>query len=288
MVQHSHPYMTTGKTIALIIRTLGGKGISLFNNMLSRLVTAFLPRSKCLLISWLLSLSTVISEHKKIKSVTVFIVSPFCSGPDAMIFIFWMTHSFPNTETVHCSMSGSNRCFSYCCCIQISQEAGKVVWYSHLFKNFPQFVEIHTVKGFSVVSEAKIDVFLEFSCFFYDPTDAGNLISHSSAFSKSNLYMWNFLVHVLLKPSLKDSEHYLAGASMWMSAIVWQFELSLALPFFETGMKTDLFQSCGHCWVFQICWHIEWNIFTVSSFRIWNTSAGIPSPSLALFVVMLP
>ena len=73
-----------------------------------------------------------------------------------------------------------------------------------------------------------------------------------------------------------------------MSAIVWQFEHSLALPFFGIGMKTDLFQSCGHLWVFQICWHIECSTFTASSFRIWNRSAGIPSPPLALFIVILP
>ena len=73
-----------------------------------------------------------------------------------------------------------------------------------------------------------------------------------------------------------------------MSAIVWWFEHSLALPFFGIGMKTDLFQSCGHCWVFQMCWHIEWSTFTASSSRIWNNSTGIPSLPLALFVVMLP
>ena len=73
-----------------------------------------------------------------------------------------------------------------------------------------------------------------------------------------------------------------------MSAIVWQFEHSLALPFFGIGMKTDLFQSCGHCWLFHICWHTECSTFTASSFRIWNNSTGIPSPPLALFVVMLP
>ena len=72
-----------------------------------------------------------------------------------------------------------------------------------------------------------------------------------------------------------------------MSAIVWYFEHSLALPFFGMGMKADLFQSCGHCWVFQICWHIQCNTFTVSSFRIWNSSTGIPSPPLALFIVMV-
>ena len=91
--------------------------------------------------------------------------------------------------------------------MQISQEAGKVVWYSHLLKVFPQFVVIYTVKGFRVISEAEVDVFLKFSCFFYGPVDVGNLISSSSAFSKSNLYIWKFSVHILLKPSLKDFKH---------------------------------------------------------------------------------
>ena len=99
-------------------------------------------------------------------------------------------------------MSGSNSCFLTD--IQVSQEAGKVVWYSHILKNFTQFDVIHTGKGFSIVNKAEIDAFLEFSCFFYDPVNVGNLISLSSAFSKSSLYIWNFLVHILLKPSLKD------------------------------------------------------------------------------------
>ena len=86
-----------------------------------------------------------------------------------------------------------------------------MVWYSHFLKNFPQFVVSHTVKGFSVVNEAEVDVFLEFSCFFYDPRDVGSLISGSSAFSKSSLYIWKFSVHILWKPSLKDFEHYLAN-----------------------------------------------------------------------------
>ena len=86
-----------------------------------------------------------------------------------------------------------------------------MVWYSHLLKNFPQFVVIHTVKCFSIVSEAEVNVFMEFSCFFYDPADVGNLISGSSAFSKTSLNIWNFSVHILLKPSLKDFEHYLAS-----------------------------------------------------------------------------
>src|SRR5574340_1115985 len=99
-------------------------------------------------------------------------------------------------------MSSSNCCFLTC--IQISQEAGQVVWYSHPLENFPQFVVIHTVKGFGIVNQAEIDVFLEFSSFFCDPVDVGHLISGSSAFSKSSLYIWDFSVHILLKPSLKD------------------------------------------------------------------------------------
>ena len=86
-----------------------------------------------------------------------------------------------------------------------------MVWYSHLLKNFPQFVVIYTVKGFGIVNKAEEDVFLEFSCFFFDPTDVDNLISGSSAFSKSSLYIWEFTVHILLKPSLEDFEHDLAN-----------------------------------------------------------------------------
>ena len=83
-----------------------------------------------------------------------------------------------------------------------------MVWYSHLFKNFPQFVVIHTIKSFSIVSEAEVDVFLKFPCFLYALTNVSNLISGSSALSNSSLIIWNFSVHILLKPSLKDFEHY--------------------------------------------------------------------------------
>ena len=83
-----------------------------------------------------------------------------------------------------------------------------MVWYSHLLQNFPQFIVIHTVEGFHVVNKAEIDVFLELSCFFYDPSDVGNLISSSSDFSKSSLNIWKFSVRVLLKPSLENFEHY--------------------------------------------------------------------------------
>ena len=131
-------------------------------------------------------------------------------------------YSFPDFKPVCCSMSSSNCCFLTC--IEIFQEAGQVVWYSHLFQNFPQFIVIHTVKGFSIVSKEEVDVFLELSRFFDDPRDVGNLISGSSAFSKSSLNIWKFLVQVLLKPSLENFEHYFA--SMWDEcncAVVWTF-----------------------------------------------------------------
>ena len=119
-------------------------------------------------------------------------------------------------------MSRSNYCILTC--IQISQEAGQVVRYSHFFQNFPQFIVIHTVKGFGIVNKAEVDVFLELSCFFDDPVDVGYLISGSSAFSKSNLNIWKFTVHILLKPGLENFEHYFA--SMWDECncvVVWAF-----------------------------------------------------------------
>ena len=132
-------------------------------------------------------------------------------------------YSFSYLEPVCCSMSSSNCCFLTC--IQISQKEGKVVWYSHLLKNFPQFTVIHTVKGFSIVNKAEVDFFfLKLSCFFYDLTDVGNLISGLAAFSKSSLNIWEFTIHVLLKPCLENFEHYFA--SMWDEcncAIVWTF-----------------------------------------------------------------
>ena len=117
-------------------------------------------------------------------------------------------------------MSSSNCCFLTC--IQISQEAGLVVWYSHLLQNFPQFIVIHTVKGFGIVKKAEIDVFLELSCFFDDLADVGNLISGFSAFSKTSLNIWKFMVHILLKSGLDHFEHYFT--IVWDEcncAVVW-------------------------------------------------------------------
>ena len=181
-------------------------------------------------------------------------------------------YSFPNLDPVDCSMSGSNCCFLTC--IQISQEAGQLVWYSHIFKNFPQFVVIHTVKSFGVVNKAEEDVFLELSCFFKDPANVSYLISGSSAVSKSSLNIWKFTVHILLKPGLEDFEHYFAN--MWDEcnyAVVWTL---FGIAFLWDWNENWPFPVLWPLLSFLICWHIEWSSFTASSFRIWNSSPRIP------------
>ena len=122
-------------------------------------------------------------------------------------------YSFPDLKLVCCSMFNSN--CSFLTCIQISQEAGQVVWYSHLLKNYPQFVVLHTVKGFCIVNKIKVYVFLELSCFFNDPMMLV-IWSFSTAFSKTSLNIWNFTVHVLLKPGLENCEHYFDSIVRWV------------------------------------------------------------------------
>ena len=181
-------------------------------------------------------------------------------------------------------MSSSNCCSLTC--IQISQEADPVVWYSWLFKNFPQFVVIHTVKGFGIVNKTKVNILLELSCFFDDPMDVGNLISGSPAFSKSSLNIWKFIVHVLLKLGLENFEHYFT--SMWDDcncAVVWLF--------FDIAFHWDWNEN----WPFPVLWPLlsfpnlltYWvKHFHSIIFEIWNGSTGIPSIPLVLFIVMLP
>ena len=138
-------------------------------------------------------------------------------------------------------MSNSN--CSCLTCIQIYQKAGKVVWYSHLFKNFPQFVVIYTVKGFGVVNKAEVDVLLEHCCFYDDLTNVGNLISGSSAFSKFSVNIWKFTVHVLLKPGLENFEHYFA--SVWDECncvVMWTF---FGIAFLWDGNEN---------WPFPVLW----------------------------------
>ena len=193
------------------------------------------------------------------------------------VFLFYL-------EPVCCSMSSSNCCFLTC--IQIPQEAGQVVWYPHLFKNFPEFVLVHTVKDFGIVNKAEVDVFLKFPCFFYDPKDVCNLISGSSVFSKSSLNIWKFSVHILLKPGLENFEHYFA--SLWDDGhceVVWTF---FGIAFLWDWNENWPFQVLWPLLSFPNIWLIECCTLTAPSFRIWNSATGIPSPPLVLFIVMLP
>ena len=185
-----------------------------------------------------------------------------------------LTYSFPDLEPVHCSMSSSNCCFLTC--IQIFQEALR---WSGIPISWRIFHSCDPDSQSFCIDKAEVDVFLELSHVFDDPTD-GNLISGSSAFSKSSLNIWKCTIHVMLKPGLEHFEHYFA--SVWDEHNCGVFEHSLAFPFFGIGMKTDVFQSCGHCRIFQIGWHVECSTFIASSFRIWNSSTGIPSPPLTV------
>ena len=129
---------------------------------------------------------------------------------------------FSYLEHICCSMSSSNCCFLTC--IEVSQEAGRVVWYSHLFQNFPHFTVILTVNGFGIVNKAEIDIFMELSCFFHDPADVDNLISDSSAFSITSLNIWKFMIYIFMKPALENFQNYFT--CMWDEcncAIVWAF-----------------------------------------------------------------
>ena len=131
-------------------------------------------------------------------------------------------YSFPNLEPVCFSISGFNSCFLKC--IHIFQKADQMVWHSHLLMNFAQFVVIYTVKDFGIDNKTEVDILLKLSCFFDDPVDIANLISGSSAFSKSSLNIWKFMVHILLNPGLETFQHYFA--SMWDECncvIVWAF-----------------------------------------------------------------
>ena len=159
-------------------------------------------------------------------------------------------------------MSSSN--CRFLACIQVSQETGKMAWYSHLFKNFPQFVVMHAVKGFCVVNEA-VDVFVRLPCFLHDPTNVGNLISGSSASLKLSLYIGKFLIHILLKPILMDFEHNLARMSNKHNCtVVWTF-FGIAL-IWVWNEKWPFLVLC-HCWIFQICWQIECHIIHYFSSR---------------------
>ena len=150
-------------------------------------------------------------------------------------------YSFPYLEPVCCSMSSSNCCLLIC--MQISQETNKVVWYSHLLKNFPQFVVMHTVKGFGIINKAEVDVFYDILLLFQLSDIFGNLITGCSAFSQSRLNIWKFVLHVLLKPGLENFEDYFA--SVWDSCnrvVVWRF------------FGIDFLSDWNENWPFPVLW----------------------------------
>ena len=186
------------------------------------------------------------------------------------------------SRPVYCSMSSSNYCFLTC--IQISQEADQVVWYSHLFKNFPVCCDPYSQRLWH--SQKRSRCFTGTLLLFWCSNGCWNLISGSSAFSKSSLNIWKLMVPLLLKPRLENFEHYFARVwDEWNCAVVWAF---FGTAFLWVECKMTFLSPVATCWVFQICWHTECSPFTASFFRIWNSSTGMPSPPLALFVVMLP
>ena len=168
-------------------------------------------------------------------------------------------YSFSYLEPVCCSMPSSICCFLTC--IQVPQKAGQVVCYSHLLQNFPQFFVIHTVKGFGIVNNAETDVFLELSCFFDDPVDVGDLISGTSAFSKTRLNIWKFTGHILLKPDLGSFEHYFT--SLWDECncvVVWTF--------FGIAFLWDWNEN----WPFPVLWPLLSFPNLISCVQIWKNS----------------
>ena len=162
----------------------------------------------------------VLSAYLRLLIFLPAILIPVCASSSLVYLMLYSAYKLNKQGSIYSldvllSQFGISLLFhvqSNCCfliCIQISQEAGQVVWYSHLFQNFLEFVVIHTVKGFC--NKAELNVFLELACFFNDPTDVGNLISCSSAFSKISLNIWKFTVHVLLKPRWENFEYYFAS-----------------------------------------------------------------------------
>ena len=195
----------------------------------------FSPSSRGSLLPLHFAIRVVLSAYLRLLIFLPAILSLSCDSSSPAFCMMNTLHiSYINRVTIYSLVVLNSQfwtsplflvqCYCFLTCIQVYEETGEVVWYSYVFKNFPQFGVIHTVKGFSIVNVAEVYIFLEFPCFFYDPTSAGNLISGSSAFSKPSLYIWKFSVHVLLKASLNDFEQNFA--SMWNECncmVVWTF-----------------------------------------------------------------
>ena len=230
------------------------------------------------------AIRVVSSTYLKLLIFLLAILIPVCASSR---LAFCMTYSAyklnkqgDNIQPWHTSFPIWNQSFVSCPVLTVSS------WHAYRFcrrqvrwSGIPiswrifQFVVIYRVKSFGVVYKAEVDVFLELSCFFIDPTDVGNLISGSSTFSKSNLNIWKFSVHVLLKPGLENFEHYFA--SVWDEcncAVVWAF---FGIAFLWDWNENWPFPVLWPLQSFQICWHIECSTFTASCFRVWISSAVI-------------
>ena len=170
-------------------------------------------------------------------------------------------YSFPDLEPVCCFMSSTNCCFLTC--IQISQETGKVVWYSHLFKNFPQFTVIHTIKGFSVVSEAEVDVFLEPSCFFFDPVDVGNFIFGSSSLSAIRVVSSAYLRLLIFVPAILIPA--CASSSLAFRMMYSAYKLN------KSGDKIQSWRTPFLIWNQSV---VPCPVLTVTSWPAYNLSGG--------------
>ena len=226
------------------------------------------------------------SEYLRVLLFLQAILIPACESPSPAFSMIYSAHKLnkqgyniqhqctPFPILNHSVVPHPVLTVASCPVYRLLRKTDKVVWYSHLLNNFPQFVVINTVKGFHVLNEAEVDVFLEFPCLVYDSADVGNLIPGSFFFSKSSLYIWKFLVHMLLKPSLRDFKHDLA--SMWNECncvVVWAF--------FGIAFLRDWNEN----WPFPVLWPLPGfpnlskfgRYFQISSFRIWNCLSGIPS-----------
>ena len=201
----------------------------------------------------------------------------------------------PDLEPVCFSMSGSNCCFLTC--IQISQEAGKVVWYPISWRIF-QFFVIPTVKGFGIIDKTEVDVFLGLSCFFDDPMDVGNLISGSSAFSKSNLNIWKFTVHVLVKPGLKNFEHYFASewdecncAVVWAFfhiAFLWDWNENWPFPVFFLYIKQLYIDPKSRKVSCIFCYSLTWFLINVNAWTPDITNCSFLLPLYPSYIFYFP
>ena len=198
-----------------------------------------------------------------------------------------LIHSVPSFKPVHCSLSGSVTSWPTYRFLRKQVTWSDIPSSLRIFHSF--CVYVCDPQRLYLVNEAEVDDFLELPFFCYDLPNVGNLISGSSAFSQQSFTSENSLLMYCWRLAWRFLSITLTICEMHCKIqLYFSLNIFLSLSFFEIEIKTDIFQACGHWWIFQICWHIEWSTLTASSFRIWNSSAEIPSPPLAMLFVLLP